>query len=116
MAVRKKRKGCGVGNRGSGGRGPGIGEGESESRGSKAERGISGGRKGDELTGGERILVEEGAEGRVEVGELVFEGAGAFKKGLYAYGPEFGVAGGGVGIEEGGLAGLHAFEYGAGHR
>ena len=76
----------------------------------------SGGGKSDEFAGREWILVEQGAEGRVEVGELVFEGGRALKKGFYADGPEFGIAGCGVGIEEGRLAGLHALEYGAGYR
>ena len=66
------------------------------------------------LLSGQRVLVEQGAKGGIELGELPPEGHGALEEGFYGNGPKFLVAGGGIGVEEVGLAGLHAFEDGPG--
>lgn len=63
----------------------------------------------------QRVLVEEGAEGEVELGELAFEGRRAFEEGFDTDGPKLLIIGCGIGVEEGAFTGLHAFENGAGH-
>jgi hypothetical protein len=62
----------------------------------------------------EGVLVEEGAEGKIEFRELPPETGRALEEGFYAYGPKFLVIGGCVWIEQVGLALLHAFEDGSG--
>ena len=64
---------------------------------------------------GQRILVEEGAEGRIELRELSSETGGAFEEGFYANSPKFLVIGGRIGVEQIGLPRLHAFEDGSGY-
>ena len=71
-------------------------------------------RRLKDLVRGEGVLVEEGAEGQIEFGELPSETVGAFEEGFYANGPKFLVIGGGIGIEQVGLALLHTFEDGSG--
>ena len=61
------------------------------------------------------ILVEQGAEGVVQFGQLSFKGVGALEKGFDTDGPEFLVIGGGIRVKEGVFAGLHSFEDGAGY-
>ena len=71
-------------------------------------------RRLQDLVGGERVLVEEGAEGKIEFRELPPETCRAFEEGFYANGPKFLVIGGRIGVEQIGLPRLHAFEDGAG--
>ena len=67
------------------------------------------------LLSGQRVLVEQGAKGGVELGQLPAEGGGAFEEGFDGNGPEFLVAGSRIRVEEVGLTGLHAFEDGPGN-
>jgi hypothetical protein len=54
-------------------------------------------------------------EGRIEVGELVFEVGAAFKERFDANSPKFLIISGRIGIEEIGLAAFHPFVNGAGN-
>src|SRR5262249_1235734 len=60
------------------------------------------------------VLVQQGTKGEVKLGQLSFEGGGALEESFDADSPEFLGVGGGIGVEEGRLAGLNALEDGTG--
>jgi hypothetical protein len=84
--------------------------------------GLGGGQFGADEDGGaagdaiQRVLVEDGGHGPVEVGQVVAELHGAFEEHLDGYGPEFVVVGGGIVAKQVFCAALlHGREDGAGH-